>query len=205
MCRTQVFHKPKVKGFLHRQEYCTSRGNPTGCSFSPRFRRFDYAGLTPRVQAHHIAEFISGIWQIHLFREGNTRTTAVFAIKYLRSKGWYADNELFKNHAEYFRNALVRANYADVSTGVSRTMGYLYRFFGNLLLGENNDLNAGDTYINITGENIKIREKDRDKTREKLKKSERAFLEAIMPVLVANGEITTTEAIAITNKSPRRV
>ena len=129
----------------------------------------------------------------------------MFAIKYLRSKGWYADNKLFKNNAEYFRNALVRANYEDVSTGVSRTMGCLHRFFGNLLLGENNDLNAGDTYINITGENIKIREKDRDKTREKLKKSERAFLEAIMPVLVANGEITTTEAIAITNKLPRRV
>lgn len=84
-------------------------------------------------------------------------------------------------------------------------MEYLHRFFGSLLLGENNDLNAGDTYINITGENIKIREKDRDKTRKKLKKSEQAFLEAIMPVLVVNGEITTTEAIAITNKSPRRV
>lgn len=60
-------------------------------------RRFDYAGLTPRAQAHDIAEFIPGIWQIHPFREGNTRTTAVFAIKYLRNKGWYADNELFKN------------------------------------------------------------------------------------------------------------
>ena len=170
-----------------------------------RERRFSYVGLTPRAQAHHIAEFISGIWQIHPFREGNTRTTAVFAIKYLRSKGFMADNELFKTNAEYFRNALVRANYENVNTGVSRTMDYLHRFFGNLLLGENNVLDAGDAHINIASENIKTREKDRDKTREKLKKSERAFLDAIMPVLVANGKITTTEAIAITNKSPQRV
>ena len=84
-------------------------------------------------------------------------------------------------------------------------MDYLHRFFGNLLLGENNALNAGDTHIDIASENIKTREKDREKTREKLKKSERAFLDAIMPVLVANGEITTPEAIAITNKSPQRV
>lgn len=130
---------------------------------------------------------------------------AVFAIKYLCSKGFQADNVLFKDNAEYFRNALVRANYENVSTGVPRTMEYLYRFFGNLLLGENNVLDAGDTHIHIASENIKTREKDRDKTREKLKKSERAFLEAIMPVLVANGEIATTEAIVITNKSPQRV
>lgn len=84
-------------------------------------------------------------------------------------------------------------------------MEFLHRFFGSLLLGENNVLNAGDTHINIASANIKTREKGRDKTREKLKKSEQAFLEAIMPVLVANGEITTTEAIAITNKSPQRV
>ncbi len=76
-------------------------------------------------------------------------------------------------------------------------MEFLHRFFGSLLLGENNALDAGDTHINIASANIK--------TREKLKKSERAFLEAIMLVLVANGEITTTEAIAITNKSPQRV
>ena len=118
-------------------------------------------------KAAHIAEFIFGIWQIHPFREGNTRTTAVFAIKYLRSKGFQTDNELFKNNAEYFRNALVRANYDNVNTGILRTMGYLHRFFGNLLLGENNVLDVTDTHIDIANKNIK--------TREKLKKSERFF------------------------------
>ncbi|MCM1294040.1 MAG: Fic family protein [Muribaculaceae bacterium] len=170
-----------------------------------RERRFSYAGLSPRAQVGHIAEFISGIWQIHPFREGNTRTTAVFAIKYLRSKGFQADNELFKNNAEYFRNALVRANYENVNIGISRTMEYLHRFFGNLLLGESNALNVSDTHINIANSDVKIREKDREKTREKLKKSERAFLDAIMPILIENGEITTPEAITITNKSPQRV
>lgn len=166
-----------------------------------RERRFSYVGLTPRAQAHHIAEFISGIWQIHPFREGNTRTTAVFAIKYLRSKGWRADNELFKNNAEYFRNALVRANYENVNTGVSRTMDYLYRFFGNLLLGENNVLDAGDTHINIANKNIKIS----DIISDKLDKPTRVFLDTIMPTLQKDGDISAATAMELTGKSAQRV
>ena len=90
--------------------------------------------------AEHVARFVSGIWQIHPFGEGNTRTTAVFAIKYLRSIGFCVENDLFANHSWYFRNALVRANYRNAVKGVEPDIRYLFRFFRNLLLGESNEL-----------------------------------------------------------------
>lgn len=103
-------------------------------------RAFAYTGLTYEQMAEHVARFVSGIWQIHPFGEGNTRTTAVFAIKYLRSIGFSVDNDLFANHSWYFRNALVRANYRNAVKGIEPDMGYLLRFFRNLLLGETNEL-----------------------------------------------------------------
>ena len=103
-------------------------------------RNYSYAGLSGIDIAHHVAKFVSGVWQIHPFGEGNTRTTAVFAIKYLRSMGYRVDNEPFKNHSWYFRNALVRANYEDVTQGVSPEMVYLERFFENLLCGARHEL-----------------------------------------------------------------
>ena len=103
-------------------------------------RNFVYAGLTHDQMVEHIAKFISGLWQIHPFGEGNTRTTAVFAIKYLRSIGFYVENDLFANNSWYFRNALVRANYRNAVKGVEPDMKYLVRFFRNLLLGETNEL-----------------------------------------------------------------
>lgn len=102
--------------------------------------QFVYAGLTHEQMVEHIAKFISGIWQIHPFGEGNTRTTAVFAIKYLRSIGFYVENDLFANNSWYFRNALVRANYRNAVKGIEPDMKYLIRFFRNLLLGETNEL-----------------------------------------------------------------
>ena len=88
----------------------------------------------------HITQFISGLWQIHPFGEGNTRTTAVFTILYLRSMGFDVTNDLFANHSLYFRNALVRANYQNIRKGIKRNSEYLERFFRNLLLGESNEL-----------------------------------------------------------------
>lgn len=88
-------------------------------------RNFVYAGLTHDQTVEHIAKFISGLWQIHPFGEGNTRTTAVFAIKYLRSIGFYVDNDLFANNSWYFRNALVRANYRNAVKGVEPDIKYL--------------------------------------------------------------------------------
>lgn len=103
-------------------------------------RNFVYAGLAHGQMVEHIAKFVSGLWQIHPFGEGNTRTVAVFTIKYLRSIGFYVENDLFANYSWYFRNALVRANYRNVVKGVEPDMKYLVRFFRNLLLGENNEL-----------------------------------------------------------------
>ena len=88
----------------------------------------------------HFVRFIAQIWQVHPFGEGNTRTTAVFAIKYLRSLGYRVTNNMFRENSWYFRNALVRANYADYASGVKREWGYLEAFFRNLLLGEKNEL-----------------------------------------------------------------
>jgi len=103
-------------------------------------KQYDYKSIPFIQSVQHIVRFISGIWQIHPFGEGNTRTTAVFAIKYLRSFGFKIDNTLFANHSWYFRNALVRANYNDWTNNIHATDQYLMLFFGNLLLGENNEL-----------------------------------------------------------------
>ena len=97
-------------------------------------KNFSYKGLTDDEKIEHIAKFISGIWQIHAFREGNTRTTAIFTIQYLRSLGYEVNYEMFAKHSWYFRNALVRANYRNIQKGIDYSPIYLVRFFRNLLL-----------------------------------------------------------------------
>ena len=103
-------------------------------------RQFDYSEIDLNGFVSHFAKFVAGLWQIHPFREGNTRTTAVFAIMYLRSLGFDVQNEMFANHSWYFRNALVRANYQNVQKGIRREPDFLEQFFRNLLLGEHNEL-----------------------------------------------------------------
>lgn len=101
---------------------------------------FDYKNLNIDEAIRHIARFVSGIWQIHAFGEGNTRTTAIFTIKYLHTFGFNFSNETFANHSWYFRNALVRANYNDLTKGVYATTEFLEKFFRNLILNEQNEL-----------------------------------------------------------------
>ena len=103
-------------------------------------RDFDYKGLTEEQKIKHICHFVSGLWQIHPFCEGNTRTTAVFTIQYLRSIGYDVDNEIFALHSWYFRNALVRANYKNSKLGINYDSSFLEKFFQNLLLGANYEL-----------------------------------------------------------------
>ena len=103
-------------------------------------REFSYIGIPIDETIKHIAKFISGLWQIHPFAEGNTRTTAVFTIKYLRSLGFQVNNDLFSQKSWYFRNALVRANYHNYIKGVDYEPIFLIRFFRNLLLDERNEL-----------------------------------------------------------------
>jgi fido (protein-threonine AMPylation protein) len=115
-------------------------------------KQFDYQQIDFLQSIQHIAKFISGLWQIHAFGEGNTRTTAVFAIKYLRSFGFEIDNKLFAEHSWYFRNALVRANFNDLKNNIKATIEYLMRFFGNLLLGENNTLKNREMLVDWKNE-----------------------------------------------------
>ena len=105
-----------------------------------RERHFVYKGITEDAFVEHISSFVATIWQIHPFREGNTRTTAIFAIKYLRSKGFDVTNDLFAKKSWYFRNALVRANYENAQLDVIREQVYLEEFFKVLLWGEEIEL-----------------------------------------------------------------
>ena len=111
-------------------------------------RQFDYSDLDKDQMVEHIAKFVSGLWEIHPFGEGNTRTTAVFTIKYLRSLGFDINNDLFEQNSWYFRNALVRANYRNIAKGVNYDPLFLVRFFRNLLLCENNTLKNRYMIIN---------------------------------------------------------
>ncbi|MBQ8655782.1 MAG: Fic family protein [Prevotella sp.] len=115
-------------------------------------RVYNYKGRSHGEIINHITRFVSGLWQIHPFSEGNTRTTAVFTILYLRSLGFNVDNDQFSKHSWYFRNALVRANYHNVAKGIDYTPIYLERFFRNLLLGEQWDLRNRYLHIHPTEE-----------------------------------------------------
>ena len=103
-------------------------------------KRFSCQGLPVEEAIKHIAKFVSDLWQIHPFGEGNTRTTAIFTIQYLRTFGFAMSNEAFAYHSWYFRNALVRANYNNLAKGITATTEYIERFFRNLILGEENEL-----------------------------------------------------------------
>lgn len=110
-------------------------------------RAFDYANLNVDDAISHLARFCANIWQIHPFCEGNTRTTAVFMIKYLRTLGFNVVNDMFADNSWYFRNALVRANYSDLTQGITETTIYLVNFFRSMLLGEEHDLRNRTMHI----------------------------------------------------------
>ena len=141
-------------------------------------KEFNYKGLSMNGIIHHLAIFISRLWQIHIFGEGNTRTTAVFFIKYLRTLGFSTINDVFAENAWYFRNALVRANYTNLQKGIHETTEYLEVFLRNLLLNEKNELHnknlhisgilneekvdIGDTKVDIKNEKVDIQDQKVD-------------------------------------------
>lgn len=113
-------------------------------------KKFYYGGLSMDDVLDHLATFIANLWQIHAFEEGNTRTTAVFVIKYMRSLGFDVTNDTFAKNAWYFRNALVRANYNNLSKGVYIDRSFLILFLRNLILHENNELQNRDLHIHAS-------------------------------------------------------
>ncbi len=110
-------------------------------------KKHSYKNLSMEEIIHHLAVFVSKLWQIHVFGEGNTRTTAVFFIKYIRTLGFDVTNDIFAENAWFFRNALVRANYNDLKSGVHETTQYLELFLRNLLLDERNELSNRSMHI----------------------------------------------------------
>ena len=113
-------------------------------------KSFSYKDLTINEIIHHLAIFVANLWQIHIFEEGNTRTTAVFFIKYLKTLGFNVTNDIFAENSWYFRNALVRANYNDVKNGIYETTKFLEIFLRNLLLNEKNELKNRSMLISHT-------------------------------------------------------
>ena len=118
-------------------------------------REFSYKDLSIDQVITHLAKFISRLWQIHIFSEGNTRATAVFFIKYLRTLGFDVTNDIFAQNSWYFRNALVRANYTNLQKGVHETTEFLELFLRNLILGETNELKNRNMHISCTSETPK--------------------------------------------------
>lgn len=168
--------------------------------------QFIYKGLTTDQLIKHIAHFVSDIWQIHAFGEGNTRTTAVFAILYLRDLGYKVENDMFAQHSWYFRNALVRANYRNAVEGIDYAPEYLERFFRNLLLGEQWDLRNRYLHIHPSEEwrvqpNLSPSVKTVEKTVEKTTRT----VEKILKILSNTPSITVREMSEILGLSRRGV
>ena len=113
-----------------------------------REKEFDYSNRPMAEVIRHLSQFIADLWQIHPFREGNTRTTAVFLIKYLRSMGIPVTNDMFKEHSWYFRNALVRASYKGLN--ITPTIEFVERFLRNVILGEKNELRNRDMLVGVS-------------------------------------------------------
>ena len=134
-----------------------------------RERRFNYKGLSPQETIAHFSRFIADVWQIHAFGEGNTRTTAIFAVKYLRTLGYTVENDIFADNSFYFRNALVRANYTNVPEGIYPTLVYLERFFANLLLGENNELKSRYLLVGLHEEPKALAPSEREQVGEQVR------------------------------------
>jgi len=150
-----------------------------------RERKFNYKGLSPAETVSHFSQFIADVWQIHAFGEGNTRTTAIFAIKYLRTLGYEAANDIFSDNSYYFRNALVRANYTNIPAGVHPTLIYLERFFGNLLLGEDNELKSRFLRVGLQEEPASLVPSKREQVGEQVGEQVREQVASPLPKGVA--------------------
>lgn len=151
---------------------------------------YQYKNKTIDEVISHLATFVANLWQIHIFEEGNTRTTAVFLIKYLRTLGFNLTNEQFAQNACYFRNALVRANYTNIKKGIYADQSYLILFLRNLLLGERNVLD--NKHLHVSFENMESAA---------LSEAEKKVLSLIQ----INPHITATELADSICKSPRTV
>ena len=159
-------------------------------------KNFSYKGLSLDESIKHLCSFTANIWQIHPFCEGNTRTTAVFMIKYLRTFGFDINDEVFADNSWYFRNSLVRANYTNFQKNIFEDTSFLEKFFYNLLTNSKYELKNRYTHIdniqsanenNLNGNNCTLEE------------------QAIINILKVNPATTQEEIAVQINKSIRTI
>ena len=171
-----------------------------------RERKFDYRGLSQAATISHFARFIADVWQIHPFGEGNTRTTSVFAIKYLRSLGFGIDNKVFAEKSFYFRNALVRANYSNIPKKIYPTLVYLERFFANLLGGAEFELKSRFLLVGLDAGASPLvppeREQAREQVGEQVSGGPGKFVLRLLQAL--KGEMSVLEMMAALKLGGRR-
>ncbi len=161
-------------------------------------KQFDYTGLQISETIQHLSRFIADLWQIHPFREGNTRTTAVFLIKYLRSMGIKASNEMFKRHSWYFRNALVRASYKGLN--ILPTTEFVELFLRNVILGEANELSNRSMLASADAPKIQSITKSAPKYQFDTLKCSLEEL-SVLRLMATNPKITQTELAERIKKS----
>ena len=165
-------------------------------------KQFSYEGLSLAASVKHLEKFASDIWQIHPFCEGNSRATAVFIIKYLKTFGFEVNNDIFEKHSWYFRNALVRANYNDLKNGVHATTKFLELFFGNLLMGTKHELKNRHMHVDYVGEdenfqsvNVKISKCQNDTLECTLEEM------AVLKIIKEKPDIKQSDLVTRTGKS----
>ena len=174
-------------------------------------KSFNYSSVSVDEAIAHLATFCSNIWQIHPFGEGNTRTTAVFMIKYLTTLGFKVNNEIFANNSWYFRNALVRANYTNVLQGISYNPLFLERFFRNLLLNENHPLQNRELHLDwqATNDHEQVQSANQSAKEDEivLSKCKNCTLEelAVLRILQQTPSATQKQIAAAIGKSERTV
>ena len=174
-------------------------------------KSFNYSSVSVDEAIAHLATFCSNIWQIHPFGEGNTRTTAVFMIKYLTTLGFKVNNEIFANNSWYFRNALVRANYTNVLQGISYNPLFLERFFRNMLLNENHPLQNRELHLDwqATNDHEQVQSANQSAKEDEvvLSKCKNCTLEelAVLRILQQTPSATQKQIAAAIGKSERTV
>lgn len=187
-----------LRGDTVRYESASLIGETLAYEFDKE-KQFSYKDLTMPEVVKHLSRFIADVWQIHPFGEGNTRTTAVFTIQYLRSLGFEVSNEIFADKSKYFRNALVRANYTNMQLGVTETAEYLERFFRNLLMGETNDLKS--RYM-ILGTKWGSTQESANSTQESTQEKPQSTQEKILEELKLHPFTTREQLAAVIGISP---
>lgn len=168
-------------------------------------KQFSYESLSVEASVRHLAKFASDIWQIHPFCEGNTRATAVFMIKYMKTFGFRVNNDAFEKNSWYFRNALVRANYNNLQKGIHSTTKYLEQFFANLLLGTSHELKNRYMHIDFADKN------DFQSAKLEIPKCQNGTLDctleelAVLDIIRKNSSARQTDIAAETGKSVRSI